>query len=140
MNMATATATLTTSPTAAASSAPALTLSNVVYEKRGAIAYVTVNRPKVLNALNTPTWADLRTAFEDARDDAAVRGVILTGAGGKAFIAGADISELRHRRAVGDRTAGQTMTVLQATRTKASSDATRSARLFLLELSGDRTP
>jgi enoyl-CoA hydratase len=68
-------------------------LTNVLYEKNGAIAYVTVNRPKVLNALNTPTWKDLRTAFEDARDDTAVRGVILTGAG-KAFIAGADISEL----------------------------------------------
>ena len=77
----------------------ALTLANVVYEKKGAIAYVTVNRPKVLNALNTPTWADLRTAFEDARDDAAVRGVILTGAGDKAFIAGADISELAHATA-----------------------------------------
>ena len=57
---------------------------------------MTVNRPKVLNALNTPTWKDLRTAFEDARDDATVRGVILTGAGDKAFIAGADISELAH--------------------------------------------
>jgi enoyl-CoA hydratase len=57
---------------------------------------VTVNRPKVLNALNTPTWTDLRTAFEDARDDAAIRGVILTGAGNKAFIAGADIGELAH--------------------------------------------
>jgi enoyl-CoA hydratase len=71
-----------------------LTLSNILYEKKGNIAYVTVNRPKVLNALNTPTWKDLQTAFEDARDDAAVRGVILTGAGDKAFIAGADISEL----------------------------------------------
>jgi enoyl-CoA hydratase/carnithine racemase len=98
--MATAPATLTPSPTAAASSVPALRLSNVVYEKKGAIAYVTVNRPKVLNALNTPTWADLRTAFEDARDDAAVRGVILTGAGGKAFIAGADIGELAHATAI----------------------------------------
>ena len=36
--------------------------TNVLYEKKGAIAYVTVNRPKVLNALNTPTWKDLRTA------------------------------------------------------------------------------
>ena len=71
-----------------------LSLVNVLYEKKGGIAYVTVNRPKVLNALNTPTWSDLRTAFEDARDDDAVRGVILTGAGDKAFIAGADISEL----------------------------------------------
>ena len=77
-----------------------LALANVLYEKRDGIAYVTVNRPKVLNALNTPTWADLRQAFEDARDDAAVRGVILTGAGNKAFIAGADISELAHATAV----------------------------------------
>jgi len=76
--------------------APALTLANVQYEKRDAIAYVTINRPKVLNALNTPTWKDLRTAFEDARDDVSVRGVIVTGAGNKAFIAGADIGELAH--------------------------------------------
>jgi enoyl-CoA hydratase/carnithine racemase len=48
----------------------------------------------VLNALSTPTWTDLRTAFEAARDDSQVRGVILTGAGDKAFIAGADITEL----------------------------------------------
>jgi enoyl-CoA hydratase/carnithine racemase len=96
--MALATATLTPSP--AASPAPALTLANVLYEKKGAIAYVTVNRPKVLNALNTPTWQDLRTAFEEARDDAAVRGVILTGAGDKAFIAGADIGELAHATAI----------------------------------------
>ena len=74
--------------------AAALNLANVLYEKRNSVAYVTVNRPKVLNALNTPTWKDLRTAFEDARDDAAVRGVILTGAGDKAFIAGADIGKL----------------------------------------------
>ncbi len=96
--MAPATATLTPSPAVvpAASPAAALTLANVLYEKKGAIAYVTVNRPKVLNALNTPTWKDLRTAFEDARDDTAIRGVILTGAGNKAFIAGADISELAH--------------------------------------------
>jgi enoyl-CoA hydratase/carnithine racemase len=73
-----------------------LGLANVLYNKKGSIAYVTVNRPKVLNALNTPTWKDLLAAFEDARDDAAVRGVILTGAGDKAFIAGADIGELAH--------------------------------------------
>ena len=74
----------------------ALALVNVQYEKKGSIAYVTVNRPKVLNALNTPTWTDLRAAFEDAKADASVHGVILTGAGDKAFIAGADISELAH--------------------------------------------
>ena len=96
--MAPATATLTPSPAVAPTASPtaALTLANVLYEKKGAIAYVTVNRPKVLNALNTPTWNDLRTAFEDARDDTAIRGVILTGAGNKAFIAGADIGELAH--------------------------------------------
>jgi enoyl-CoA hydratase len=78
----------------------ALTLENVLYEKKGLIAYVTLNRPKVLNALNQRTWQDLRAAFEDARDDADVRGVILTGAGDKAFIAGADISELAQVTAV----------------------------------------
>src|ERR1700722_10436977 len=80
--------------------AAALALANVLYEKKDAIAYVTVNRPRVLNALNTPTWTDIRMAFEDARDDTAVRGVILTGAGNKAFIAGADISELAHASAL----------------------------------------
>jgi enoyl-CoA hydratase/carnithine racemase len=78
----------------------ALTLKNVLYEKKGAIAYVTLNRPKVLNALNQQTWEDLRAAFEDARDDTAARGVIITGAGDKAFIAGEDISELANVTAV----------------------------------------
>jgi enoyl-CoA hydratase/carnithine racemase len=80
--------------------AAALTLENVLYEKKGAIAYVTLNRPKVLNALNRRTWEDLQTAFEDARRDSAIRGVILTGAGDKAFIAGADIGELSRVTAV----------------------------------------
>src|SRR6266511_4281627 len=80
--------------------AEALTLENVLYEKKGAIAYLTLNRPKVLNALNRRTWEDLQTAFEDAREDSAIRGVILTGAGDKAFIAGADIGELSSVTAV----------------------------------------
>jgi enoyl-CoA hydratase/carnithine racemase len=93
--------TLSPSPTVApAVSATVLTLANVLYEKKGALAYVTVNRPKLLNALNTPTWRDLRAAFEDAQNDANVRGVILTGAGDKAFIAGADIGELAHATAI----------------------------------------
>jgi enoyl-CoA hydratase/carnithine racemase len=78
----------------------ALTLENVLYEKKGAIAYVTLNRPKVLNALNRRTWEDLQIAFEDAREDSAIRGVVLTGAGDKAFIAGADIGELSKVTAV----------------------------------------
>ena len=100
--MASTAAALAPSPASVTSALPtaALTLANVAYEKKGAIAYVTVNRPKVLNALNTPTWADLQTAFQDARDDGAVRGVILTGAGDKAFVAGADISELAHATAL----------------------------------------
>ncbi|MCC8964304.1 enoyl-CoA hydratase/isomerase family protein [Bradyrhizobium sp. Pear76] len=81
-------------------SAAVLPLTNVLYERRDTIAYVTINRPKVLNALNTATWKDLRTAFEAARDDDAVRGVILTGAGDKAFVAGADISELAQASAI----------------------------------------
>lgn len=77
-----------------------LALENVLYEKKESIAYITLNRPKVLNALSHRTFEDLKTAFEDARDDAGVRGVILTGAGDKAFIAGADISELATTTAV----------------------------------------
>src|SRR5882757_2365475 len=76
------------------------TFANILYETKGSLAYVTLNRPKVLNALNQQTWEELRAAFEDARDDAEVRGVILTGAGDKAFIAGADIGELARLSAV----------------------------------------
>jgi enoyl-CoA hydratase/carnithine racemase len=79
--------------------ASALKLENVVYEKKGPIAYVTLNRPKVMNALNKATINELRSAFEDARDDLAVRGVILTG-GEKAFAAGADIAEIASNTAV----------------------------------------
>src|ERR1700692_370180 len=77
-----------------------LNLETILYAKKGPIAYVTLNRPKVLNALNKKTWEDLKAAFEDAQDDAAVRGVILTGTGDKAFIAGADINELAQISAV----------------------------------------
>ena len=64
--MASEAATLTLAPTAAP--AGALTLANVLYEKRGAIAYVTVNRPKVLNALNTPTWNGPADRFRGRAD------------------------------------------------------------------------
>ena len=74
--------------------------TNVLYEKKNAIAYVTLNRPTVLNALNKSIVADLKAAFEDARDDSEVRGVILTGAGDKAFAAGADVSEVINDSAV----------------------------------------
>jgi enoyl-CoA hydratase len=76
------------------SPASALKLENVLYEKKGPIAYVTINRPKVLNALNAKTISELRSAFEDARDDSEVCGVVFTGTGDKSFAAGADISEM----------------------------------------------
>jgi enoyl-CoA hydratase len=67
---------------------------NLLVEHSGSVAIVTVNRPKVLNALNAPTMDELRrVALEMKRDDN-VRVVILTGAGEKSFIAGADINEL----------------------------------------------
>jgi len=78
----------------------AITFENLLYEKKDAIARITVNRPKILNALSKETLDELRTAFEDARDDTVIHGVILTGAGDKAFIAGADISELARLTAV----------------------------------------
>ncbi len=71
-----------------------MTYENILFEKKGAIAYVTVNRPKVLNALNMATMEDLRSAFHDLKNDNAIRVAIITGAGDKAFIAGADIAEL----------------------------------------------
>src|ERR1700758_1641104 len=76
------------------SPASALTYGNILYDKNGPIAKITLNRPKVLNALSQAVFSELKAAFEDARDDASVRGVILTGSGDKAFAAGADIAEM----------------------------------------------
>lgn len=66
---------------------------NILTRKPGGIGWITVNRPEKLNALNIATVLELRSAFQDFLDDAEVRVVILTGAGEKAFIAGADIGE-----------------------------------------------
>jgi len=73
---------------------------NLIYEKKDGIAWITFNRPKVLNALNRKTVEELREALTDARDDANVRVLILTGAGEKAFVAGADIGELSQQTPV----------------------------------------
>ena len=73
---------------------------NILFEKRDSIAYITFNRPKVLNALNRNTVEELRDALLDARDDSSVRVVILTGTGEKSFVAGADIGELAQRTPV----------------------------------------
>jgi enoyl-CoA hydratase len=71
-----------------------MSYENVLLEKKNPIAYVTVNRPTVLNALNMATMEELRAAFTDIQSDASIRVAILTGAGEKAFVAGADIGEL----------------------------------------------
>lgn len=69
-------------------------LDNLLLERADGIAVVTVNRPKVLNALNTQTLDELRRTILALKHDETVRCVILTGAGEKSFIAGADINEL----------------------------------------------
>ncbi len=73
---------------------------NLLYKKRDGVAFITFNRPRVLNALNRKTVEELRDALMDARDDSSVRVLILTGAGEKSFVAGADISELAQRTAL----------------------------------------
>ena len=77
-----------------------MNFENLLYEKKDGIARITFNRPKVLNALNRKTVEELRVGLIDARDDAAVRVLILTGAGEKSFVAGADIGELAQRTPV----------------------------------------
>ena len=67
---------------------------NIHLEKRSPLAVVTIDRPKVLNALNAETMAELSEAFHLLAEDHAIRVVLLTGAGGRAFVAGADIREL----------------------------------------------
>ena len=67
---------------------------NLLYEKRDRIGFITFNRPKVLNALNRKTMEELRDILIAAREDDEVRVLILTGAGEKSFVAGADIGEL----------------------------------------------
>jgi enoyl-CoA hydratase len=70
------------------------TYDSVLYETADAIATITVNRPDKLNALNAATIDELHAAFREADGDDGVRAIILTGAGAKAFVAGADIGEL----------------------------------------------
>ena len=74
--------------------------ANVLKETAGAVALLTINRPDKRNALNEPTRSELIALLDQCRQDAAIRVVIITGAGDKAFIAGADISEFAGRSAV----------------------------------------
>jgi enoyl-CoA hydratase len=70
------------------------TFENILVEADGPVASITINRPRVLNALNAQTLDELRRAVLAVKHDPALRSVILTGAGDKAFVAGADITEL----------------------------------------------
>ncbi len=69
-------------------------MDNLKTENRDGVLVVTIDRPKVLNALNAQTIGEIWSVFQNARDDDSVKAVILTGAGDKAFVAGADITEL----------------------------------------------
>ncbi|MGE0041572.1 MAG: enoyl-CoA hydratase-related protein [Vicinamibacterales bacterium] len=71
-----------------------MSFDNLLIERDGAVAIVVINRPKVLNALNGQTVDELRAAMLDLQADPAVRAIVLTGAGEKSFVAGADINEL----------------------------------------------
>jgi enoyl-CoA hydratase len=70
-------------------------LANVTLEKEGSIAVVTINRPKALNALNSETLKDIETVIDELANDDAIFAVIVTGSGEKAFVAGADITEMK---------------------------------------------
>lgn len=80
-----------------------MAFDNLLLERDGAVAIVTINRPKVLNALNTQTLDELRRVVLDLKQDDGVRVMILTGAGEKSFVAGADINELAVQTPVGGR-------------------------------------
>lgn len=71
-----------------------MTFNNLLITERNAVRTITINRPDKLNALNQATIVELQQVFEHAQHDPAIRVVVLTGAGDKAFVAGADISEL----------------------------------------------
>ena len=71
-----------------------MTFETLLVERDGAVAVVTVNRPRVLNALNSQTIAELSRAMRELQQDRDVRAIVLTGAGEKSFVAGADINEL----------------------------------------------
>ena len=71
-----------------------MTFDNLLIERDDAVAIITLNRPKLLNALNSQTLTELASAMAAFKDDAGVRSIVLTGAGEKSFVAGADINEL----------------------------------------------
>jgi enoyl-CoA hydratase len=81
---------------------PNMEYESIVVTRAGGIAIITFNRPKVLNALSAATMRELLAAIDELDQDPNVRCIILTGAGDKAFVAGADINELRAIRSAAD--------------------------------------
>src|SRR5256885_12611177 len=73
-----------------------MTSTDILYEKKAGVAWITINRPEVRNAFRTKTVAELTDAFVDARWDPSIGVVVLTGAGDKAFCAGGDQKERGH--------------------------------------------
>ena len=80
-----------------------MSFENLLLERDGGIAILTINRPKVLNALNSQTLDELRRAILELKADEGVRALVLTGAGEKSFVAGADINELATQTPVSGR-------------------------------------
>ena len=78
-----------------------MTYENLELAISDGVARLTVNRPKVLNALNDQTLTEMADAFEHCRSNESVRALVITGAGEKAFIAGADINELAKMKPLG---------------------------------------
>ena len=98
---------------------------NLLIERDGGVLVVTINRPEKLNALNTQTVTELGQAMDEAAADAAVRAIVLTGAGEKSFVAGADINELAVQTPVSGREHARSG---QACSIGSSSSASRSLR------------
>jgi enoyl-CoA hydratase len=84
-----------------------MTPTHLLVTRNEAVATITINRPDRLNALNAATIDELRAAVLEMRQDESVRTVIITGAGEKAFVAGADIAELSQQSPLGARITAQ---------------------------------
>ena len=77
-----------------------MAFNTIIYETKNGIGYITINRPKALNALNVEALTELSEALDMMAEDDNAKVVIITGAGGRAFVAGADISAMQNMTAV----------------------------------------